>query len=180
MHSIASLVRCAMGANVSHVVLTGGEPLLPSDSATLCDALTEAGLHVTIETAGTVDREIRCDLMSISPKFSGSAPDASLHPNWARLHQQRRLPLDTMKRLMDRAIDHQLKFVVDSPNDYDELEMIVETLGVEARNVWVMPQGSTIEALDQAIGWLQPWCETAGFNYCDRMQIRWFGNRRGT
>ena len=162
------------------MVLTGGEPLLPPALKDLCAALRNVGMHTTIETAGTVDREIDCDLMSISPKFHSSRPRADDHPNWARLHNERRMPIETMKRLIDRAPDHQLKFVVDSPEDYDELNAIVHETAVEPTNVWVMPQGSTIDALDDSLGWLKPWCELSGYRYCDRMQIRWFGNRRGT
>lgn len=90
------------------------------------------------------------------------------------------MPIETMKRLIERAGEHQLKFVVDSPADYDELISIVDSVGVDSRHVWVMPQGSTIEALDKAKEWLQPWCDSVGYRYCDRMQIRWYGNRRGT
>ena len=127
--------------------------MLPADSVALCEALVDAGLHLTVETAGTVDREIRCDLISISPKFRSSTPNASQHPNWSRLHERRRLPLEIMRRLVDRAPDHQLKFVVNSPDDYEELTSIVRTVGVDARNVWVMPQGSTVDDLDRAIVW---------------------------
>ncbi|MFK8115172.1 MAG: 7-carboxy-7-deazaguanine synthase QueE [Rubripirellula sp.] len=167
-------------SGLSHVVLTGGEPMLPKDSVNLCHLLRQRGKHVTIETAGTIDREIECDLMSISPKFASSAPEASEHPKWNQLHQQRRMPLAVMRRLIDRATDYQLKFVVDSPADYTELIEIVSELQADSQDVWVMPQGSTIEAMDQAQEWLEPWCESQGYRYCDRKQIRWFGNRRGT
>lgn len=178
--SIDAIVRAAQGSGVGHVVLTGGEPLLPAPASTLTRALRKAGLHVTIETAGTVDRDVQCDLISISPKFSSSAPDERAHPTWHRRHQERRMPIDTMRRLINRAADHQLKFVVDSPRDYPELLEIVSKLAADAGNVWIMPQGSTIEAMDRAATWLQPWCQDQGFQYCDRMQIRWYGNRRGT
>ncbi len=39
---------------------------------------------------------------------------------------------------------------------------------------------ATIEAMDAALPWLKPWCEDQGFQFCDRQQIRWYGNRRGT
>ncbi len=161
-------------------MLTGGEPLLPAAIGDLCQQLRDRGLHLTIETAGTVDRELRCDLMSISPKFRGSGPDADQHPRWNRLHEQRRKSFDTIRRLIDRAEAYQLKFVVDSDAEYEELVEIVEGVKADARDVWVMPQGSTVEALDRAKEWLEPWCQTQGFQYCDRMQIRWYGNRRGT
>lgn len=178
--SVESLVAQAIQSGCGHVVLTGGEPLLPPDSTELCHRLREAGFHVTIETAGTIDRMVECDLLSLSPKFESSTPDADEHPRWNRLHQQRRLPIEIMKRLMERAVDSQVKFVVDSPADYEELLEIVAALEVTASKVWIMPQGSTVEAMDEAHRWLYPWCKEQEFRYCDRMQIRWFGNRRGT
>ncbi len=180
VQSVDSIVQAVIDSGLGHVVLTGGEPLLFKETPALCRLLHESGLHITIETAGTVDQVAACDLMSISPKFQSSAPDASKHPQWHALHQQRRLPLDTMRQLIDRSEDFQLKFVVDSPADYDELLQVVDCLDAPPTEVWVMPQGSTIEALDGAAQWLKPWCESNGFRYCDRMQIRWFGNRRGT
>lgn len=177
---IDQIVDLVTASNLQHVVLTGGEPLLPADSVELCRRLKLAGFHVTIETAGTIDRDLECDLMSISPKFASSQPDRQQHPRWSELHEQRRLPIETMRRLIDRAPEYQLKFVVDSAADYDELLSIVDRLDAAPEAVWVMPQGSTLEAIDAAAEWLRPWCQQVGFQYCDRMQIRWFGNRRGT
>ena len=175
-----ALVAMVAQSDLQHVVLTGGEPLVAGESVELCQLFRERGWHVTIETAGTVFQSVDCDLMSISPKFASSAPDTAEHPRWSRLHHQRRMPIDTMRRLIGRAPMYQLKFVVDSPADYDELLSVVTRLDAEPSDVWVMPQGSTIEAIDAALEWLQPWCADQGFQYCDRMQIRWFGNRRGT
>lgn len=90
------------------------------------------------------------------------------------------MPIETMRRLIDQSPCFQLKFVADSPRDFPELIWNVEQLAVRPEDVWVMPQGSTIDAMDAAADWLQPWCEKNGFHYCDRMQIRWYGNRRGT
>lgn len=174
---ILSLVQAS---GLEHVVLTGGEPMLSKDSTALCHLLRTQGFHLTIETAGTVEREAPCDLLSISPKFESSTPDASEHPYWSQLHAERRMPIAIMQRLIKSALDYQIKFVVDSPGDYKELQDIVARLGVPASSVWVMPQGSTNEAMDAAAKWLKVWVESQDFHYCDRMQIRWFGNRRGT
>jgi 7-carboxy-7-deazaguanine synthase len=178
--SFDSILQLVAESKLRHVVLTGGEPLLPKESPELCRLLRGRGLHVTIETAGTIDCDIECDLMSISPKFSSSTPDRIEHPRWSELHERRRMPIKAMRRLMQRADDSQLKFVVDSPADYDELIAVAAALQADPADVWVMPQGSTIEAMDAAVEWLQPWCDDQGFRYCDRMQIRWYGNRRGT
>ncbi|WP_146404318.1 7-carboxy-7-deazaguanine synthase QueE [Planctomycetes bacterium CA13] len=178
--SIDSLQKAAIDAKVEHVVLTGGEPLLPLESSTLTEALRSIGLHVTIETAGTVDRDVQCDLMSISPKFRSSTPDRTKHPRWHELHQKRRMPIDTMRRLIDRSDDYQVKFVVDAPTDLEELLEVTSALAVPKEKVWVMPQGITPEELDKASMWLSEWTDSQGFRYCDRMHIHWYGNRRGT
>lgn len=178
--TLRSLVDQTLASGCEHVVLTGGEPLLLPRAPDLCAALRAAGVHVTVETAGTLDQNVTSDLMSISPKLRSSTPDAGEHPRLSRLHAQRRLPLETMRRLIERADDYQLKFVVDSPADYGELHMIAESLQVDPASVWVMPQGVTVEAIDRTAQWLRPWTDAQGFRYCDRMQIRWFGNRRGT
>jgi len=177
MDQILAMVQTV---GLQHVVLTGGEPMLPKDSPALCHLLRSHGFHLTVETAGTVDRETPCDLLSISPKFESSTPDSQKHPQWSNLHAERRMPITTMQRLINSALDYQIKFVVDSPDDYGELLTIVQQLDVPAANVWVMPQGSTNEAMDAAAKWLKQWVQSQGFHYCDRMQIRWFGNRRGT
>jgi 7-carboxy-7-deazaguanine synthase len=177
---LTALEQMAADSDLSHVVLTGGEPLVVPESVELCRMLRAMGMHVTIETAGTVFQPVECDLMSISPKFASSTPDSADHPRWSVLHEHRRMPIEMIRRLIDLAPAHQLKFVVDSPADYDELLGVVRQLRAEAVNVWVMPQGSTIEEMDAAAQWLEPWTRAQGFQYCDRMQIRWFGNRRGT
>jgi 7-carboxy-7-deazaguanine synthase len=178
--TIESIVAAVVDSEHQHVVLTGGEPMLPKESVALCHALKKAGCHITIETAGTIDRDLPCDLMSISPKLRSSTPDGIDHPKWSKLHETRRLPIKAMQNLIVRSEDFQLKFVVDSPADYCEVIETVKQIGVKAEKVFIMPQGSTIEAMDEATLWLKPWAIQQGYHYCDRMQIRWFGNRRGT
>ena len=154
--------------------------MLPSAITLLCQEFRKLNAHITIETAGTIDRNVECDLMSISPKFASSAPDRESHPKWESLHHERRMPVDTMRRLIERAGSYQLKFVVDSPDDFQELIETVDRIGAEHDHVWIMPQGSTNEAMDAAAHWLKPWTQSQNFRYCERMQIRWYGNRRGT
>jgi 7-carboxy-7-deazaguanine synthase len=178
--SIDCLLDQARESGKRHVVLTGGEPLLPSAAQNLSTSLIEAGFHLTIETAGTIHKPIACDLLSLSPKLESSAPDPSEHQRWHRLHQERRLPLATMRTLIEAAKDFQLKFVVTDRSQFDEIRTIAEALDVANQDVFIMPQGVTIEDMDAADKWLRPWCESVGYQYCDRMQIRWFGNRRGT
>src|SRR5580693_819404 len=61
LDSILSEVR---GHGAKHVVVTGGEPMIAPEIIPLTRQLREAGLHITIETAGTVFAPVACDLMS--------------------------------------------------------------------------------------------------------------------
>ena len=68
-----------------HVVVTGGEPMIAPEIVALTEHLRERGLHITIETAGTVFTPVACDLMSISPKLANSTPPAVGEPERLRI-----------------------------------------------------------------------------------------------
>ena len=65
---VGELVDGAVASGVRHVVVTGGEPLLQREIGLLTGGLAAAGLHITVESAGTVDPSFDCDLLSLSPK----------------------------------------------------------------------------------------------------------------
>lgn len=184
MQSIDALVTAAQESGCGHVVLTGGEPLLPQASAELVRRLRDESLHVTIETAGTIDRELTADLMSISPKLAGSGPRSAhgsdMPSRWPERHEQRRWRPDVVRQLIARSLDYQVKFVVDHPRDFAQAAAAAQELEVPPANVWVMPQGTTEVELDRQAAWLRPLCDQHAFQYCDRMHVRWYGNRRGT
>ncbi len=163
-----------------HVVLTGGEPLLPCDVSQLCEQLHAEGFHVTIETAGTLFRQLPCDLMSISPKFANSTPAISRAGVWQAKHESTRFRPAIVRQLIERY-DYQLKFVVDQPTDLRE---IVDYLAIIApyslARVMLMPQGVDSQTLAEREIWLRPLCEQYGFTFCPRRHIQWYGNKRGT
>ena len=163
-----------------HVVLTGGEPLLFAELIPLAKELRHRGLHITIETAGTLDLPVACDLMSISPKLSSSAPAARRHPRWHRRHEQTRHAPHVVSRLV-RDYEYQLKFVVDQPSDCREVEAYLKRLPeVDRSRVLLMPQGTDADELARRGHWLKTYCEAAGVRFCPRRQIEWFGALRGT
>jgi 7-carboxy-7-deazaguanine synthase len=163
-----------------HVVLTGGEPMLSAELIPLSQRLREAGRHVTIETAGTLYLPVACDLMSISPKLSNSAPPVERAPRWRLRHERTRHAPDVVARLI-REFDYQLKFVIDAPKDCEE---VLEYLGgfpqVERSRVMLMPQGTDAASLARRRQWLEPYCQQHGLVFCPRRQIEWFGWVRGT
>lgn len=177
--SICELVAAAVASGCRHVVLTGGEPLLPPAVVDLVQRLRAAALHVTIETAATLDRDLTADLMSISPKLAGSGPREATSA-WARRHAQRRWRPEVVRRLIARGIEHQVKFVVDQPKDFSLAVAAAEELRIDPAAVWIMPQGIDEPTLDAKAQWLRPLCQQHGYQFCDRMHVRWYGNRRGT
>jgi 7-carboxy-7-deazaguanine synthase len=166
--------------SADHVVITGGEPMLPAEMAQLCEALSQAGKHITIETAGTIFKPVTCDLMSISPKLSNSKPAESRAGDWARRHDQTRFRPEVTQQLMDRHA-YQLKFVVDRPEDIDEIIDYVGHLNdCDPDRILLMPEGVDSEILASKEQWLGPICDRHGFKLCRRMHIQWYGNTRGT
>jgi 7-carboxy-7-deazaguanine synthase len=163
-----------------HVVVTGGEPMLFAELIPLCARLREIGRHVTIETAGTLQLPVECDLMSISPKFASSAPDAKTEPHWHRRHERERHRPSVIRKLVS-GYEYQLKFVIDSPDDLQAVrDYVAEFPELSRDRVLLMPQGTEQEQLAARAEWLKPFCEAEGYVFCPRKQIEWFGPVRGT
>jgi len=146
----------------------------------LCDRLHQQNRHITIETAGTIHRELACDLWSISPKLSNSTPIGYTSEEWVKKHDQRRVKPDVVRGLMSQG-EYQLKFVVGSLLDAEEVLEYLKVLGDWDRDrVMMMPRGTTAEDLRLQSSWLIAWCRDHDLRICDRSHIYWFGNRRGT
>ena len=157
-----------------HVVVTGGEPMIQPEMTPLTERLRGLGLHITIETAGTVFRPVACDLMSISPKLANSTPSAP----WAAQHDRLRIQPDVLRELMDRY-EYQLKFVIARRQDLGEVRALVETLEVERERVILMPEGIDRDVLRERALWLAEICKEAGFRFSPRLQVELYGNQRG-
>jgi len=126
--------RGVVARGVRHLVLTGGEPMLFDGIVELTRRVRgELGMHITVETAGTVYRRlvggddvgtedggVVCDLLSVSPKLRSSTPMVREHahaagadggplrvlPSWVGedgLHEKRRLDVGVLRRLLECA-----------------------------------------------------------------------------
>ncbi|MEZ6244017.1 MAG: 7-carboxy-7-deazaguanine synthase QueE [Phycisphaerales bacterium] len=182
--AIDTLVAQARGSGARHVVLTGGEPMLFPQVVPLSHALRDVGLHVTIETAGTVDQAgVHADLMSLSPKLANSTPvNDPRDPGgaWAARHEARRLDFAVLNTLIARFPDRQLKFVVNDPNDLTEIEEMLGRLsGWAPADVMLMPEGVTTPE-PSSVRWIAEACLERGWRYCHRLHIELFGDTRGT
>ena len=155
-------------------MVTGGEPLIAPEIAALTERLRGRGLHVTVETAGTVFKPVACDLMSISPKLANSTPEG----RWAAQHERLRIQPETLARLMG-AYDYQLKFVIARPEDAGEVRALVERLAADPLKVVLMPEGTDAETLRERGLWLAELSKREGWRFSPRLHVDLWGNRRG-
>ncbi len=183
--SVSRITDRVIATGMRHAVITGGEPLLFQETVELSGALRGAGIHVTVETAGTVLPAVggvQADLMSISPKLASSAPAADVPGNWGLRHEAARRRDDVLRTLMQPG-SWQFKFVVDSPADLAEAVSWIEALGIERRErrgVFMMPQGRSAPELRGTSAWLETACRDHGVRFAPRHHIAWFGHARGT
>jgi 7-carboxy-7-deazaguanine synthase len=176
---VSDVADQVLAYGVDHVVLTGGEPMLFEGVAQLAELLKAQGRTITVETAGTLYRELPCDLMSISPKLAGSTPD---DPYWRERHDATRLQPEVLQKLIDRY-DYQLKFVVDPDRegDLEEIERVLSMLnGVQSQKVLLMPEGTDSQTLLERSKRLVEPCMQRNWRLTSRMHIDLFGNTKGT
>jgi 7-carboxy-7-deazaguanine synthase len=168
------LDRAAVFPAARHVVLTGGEPMIAPAIVELSERFRERGMHITVETAGTVFTPVACDLMSISPKLSNSTPEGVFRTQHERLRRQP----DVLLRLM-AGYDYQLKFVVAREDDVNEVCAVVAQLNAPAGKVILMPEGIRADILRERGVWLAELCKQNGFRFSPRLHVDLYGNRRG-
>jgi 7-carboxy-7-deazaguanine synthase len=169
------LVHAAQYKAARHVVLTGGEPMIAPEIAELSQRLRERGMHITVETAGTVHAQIACDLMSISPKLSNSTPEGVFRAQ----HERLRIQPEVLRRLISEY-DYQLKFVIAAESDLAEARTVIASLNAPPTNVILMPEGVNAEVLNARGAWIAELCKQHGYRFSPRLHVHLYGNKRGT
>ena len=174
--SVDDLVTEAVASGVQHVVVTGGEPLMQREIGDLTGKLKSAGLHITVETAGTVIPAFDCDLLSASPKTANSDPPGAARDRHRRLREDR----GPLRRLVRRFPNHQLKFVIEDADDLPEIFAVLETIGgTDPSRVLLMAQGRTAGEVAQRAPGVAALCLEHGFRYTPRLHLDLFGGGRG-
>jgi len=180
---VDSVVEQVQRYPARHVVLTGGEPMIAKQLPELASRLRALGLHITIETAGTVAPEgIACDLASLSPKLRHSTPaPGEISPEWIARHEMLRLQPHVLDAWL-QAYPFQLKFVVARREDLVEIEALLGSLQtpVPPHKVLLMPEGIDASGIASHSPAVVEICKEKGYRYCDRLHISLFGHTRGT
>lgn len=157
------------------LVVSGGEPLLQQAKLVpllfaIKDVVGTDPWRVEIETAGTItprgDIVRFTDQFNVSPKLenSGNGPE--------------RCKMDTLEffNKLDKTV---FKFVIDQPDDVDEVDALVEALKIDQRKVFLMPQGTDRDELIQKQEMLAPIAIERGYNLTTRLHVMIWGNKRG-
>ena len=177
--TITEILGQVSAFSTKHVVVTGGEPMLFDAVEPLIIALNERGHVITVETAGTIYRDLPIDLISISPKLANSTPE---DPAWAERHESTRLQPVILRDLI-AEYEYQLKFVIqpERSEDLAEIDGLLAEIGpVEPNRVLLMPEGIDSGTLWARAKQLVPICMERGWRLCPRLHIDLFGNSKGT
>lgn len=172
--AVDEIVAQAAAFHAPYAVITGGEPMIAPGVEELAEQLRARGMHITIETAGTVWKPLACDLMSISPKLANSTPEGPFRAQ----HERLRLQVDVLSRLIAHY-DYQLKFVIAQPGDLEEVRGLLAGIEADPRKVILMPEGVEPGELRERGLWLAELCKQTGFRFSPRLHVDLWGNRRG-
>lgn len=158
-------------------VITGGEPMIGEGLEELCRELSGPQTHITIETSGIqYVPNLACDLMSISPKLSNTDP---ADPTEASRHAAIRYDAESIRQLVGQY-EYQLKFVVDTVSDLDEIANCLHEISpVDPYKIYLMPQATTREEYLRKSQWLAETCLQTGFAFSPRLQVMLWDNVKG-
>ncbi len=182
-YGVDDLVEAISKHPCDHIVITGGEPMGGPDLeareglAELTRRLRAGRMHVTIETAGGLSiAELACDLMSISPKMANSVPS---EPALATAHERQGTDPGVLAELIE-AYRCQLKFVVEAPDDIDEIHRLLDRLPpVPSDRVLLMPQARTREEFLAKAPQVARLCRETGYRFGHRLHVLLWSDRRG-
>ena len=118
--------------HIHHTMITGGGPTLHGEMLQkLCEIAKKRYHHITIETEGSEFVSTMGDLISLSPKLSNSTPKpGTTMPFTGKIvtekdkekHEKWRCNYEAMKQLIEHHPDYQLKPVISSEEDLEEVK----------------------------------------------------------
>ena len=175
--------------HITHTMITGGGPTLHGEMLKkLCEIGKTHYQHITIETEGSEFVPTMGDLISLSPKLSNSTPKpGTTMPFTGKVvtekdkvrHEKWRCNYEAMSQLIENPPDYQLKPVISSEEDLEEVKELQRILGVPNDMVYLMPEGLERHQLNERRKWLMDLCVREGYNFTDRLHIIAYGDERG-
>ena len=200
VYSISKIIEVIKNniGNLQHIVISGGEPMLQKDGlVNLCTELkNQFDVHITVETNGTIfidELSGLVDLFSLSPKLSNSNPtnkkleqlNLTSLSNFTAIHEQKRLNIKAIQHFIDISnprnhTDIQLKFVVSSSKDEEEIhDVLKELIGWRNSDVLLMQTGVTNCELALSSNAILEMSLRNGWRFTPRLHIEMFGDKKG-
>lgn len=150
----------------THLIFTGGEPILQKKGIVEFILLfTETyGFtpYLEIETNGTLSpgKELsdKIDLFNCSFKLANSG-----------VRYDRRIKIEVLKELLN--YNTIFKIVVANEKDYEEARLIFDEVGIENKNIYLMPPADNINELNKNHNAVSDLCMKESVNFSTRLQI---------
>lgn len=170
--TVSDVEKCILQFDCSHLVITGGEPMLQQKGlTTLVQSLKDRGFYIEIETNGSLTPNIEMSKAisqwNVSPKLINSGVDL----------RHREVP-EALKAFQHLDTVY-FKFVVTDSRDIDEVCSFVERYDIPPDRVIVMPEGTTRKAVLARGKWIAQACIDKGFKFVTRNHILIWGDKRG-
>lgn len=124
---------------ITHVTITGGEPLIWDDSIALTKRLAKSGFYINIETNGAID------LLNIKNSRLFSFDDQIIYTMDVKCPSSGMSDKMVLNNLA--VLDHEdvVKFVVGSDEDIDFMEQVIEYNQPIKANIFVSPVFGSID-----------------------------------
>jgi len=155
-----------------HLVITGGEPLMQQKAlAPLALALHKRGFYIEVETNGT---------LAPSPQMVEAVAQWNVSPklaNSGNVSYRREVP-KALKAFRDLDCAY-FKLVIVEPADVDEAHALVDRYAIPPQRVILMPEGTSVQAIQSRMPWVAQACADNGFRFSTRLHILLWGDKRG-
>jgi organic radical activating enzyme len=171
--SVEDIYQAIKKLDVERVVFSGGEPMMQKrELIPIFELLAHEGIAIEIETNGTIlpapelfpfITQINC-----SPKLNNSG-----------LLFKKRRKIEVLKGLMASGTPVAFKFVSQSKECLDEVEEIQLEAGIPDRNIWIMPEGRSIEETSKHMAVIADDAIARGWNITPRTHVAIWGAERG-
>ena len=159
------------------LILTGGEPSLYFKNQTLLETIYYFLSHhhrVCVESNGSILFDFNSILSQLYFTLSIKLSNAK---------QKKSISIPAIQNILNHARDVSFKFVLNAEmckneNAQKEIYSILSQIS-GSYEVYIMPQGTTPQELDQNIQEILPLCLKYGYNLSDRLHIRIWGDKKG-
>jgi organic radical activating enzyme len=171
---VEEIVARALVGAPGLVVITGGEPLLHQRQRgwnMLLDRLDAAAVEIEVETNGTIvpnwTTSTRVTRFNVSPKLTHAGDLDEERIKDSALYAL---------RCTERAA---FKFVCATPEDVDEVALLAGAHQIPPELVWIMPEGTSHDRLQDRLAVLAGPAIAAGFNLTTRLHVHVWGDEKG-